>query len=192
MRFVETDVAGVIVVEPDVHRDARGFFLETFHAGKYAAAGHPASVRSGQPLGLGRAARCAACTCRCCKPQGKLVRVIEGEIWDVALDVRPDSPTFMRWTAETLSADNFRQLYIPPGCAHGFCVHERRSRRCSTSAPSCTSRRTRSAIAWNDPEAAIHVADRRSAAVGARSGEPVAARGAGRRWRSAAPAPSRT
>ncbi len=88
------------------------------------------------------------------KPQGKLVRVTAGEIWDVALDVRPDSPTFMRWTAATLSAENFRQLYIPPGCAHGFCVMT----DLAEVQYKCTELYDPAdeiGIAWNDPAAAI-------------------------------------
>ncbi len=121
MRILPTDLPGVLIVEPDVHRDARGFFLETFHAAKFAAAGldvtfvqdnHSASVQH-TLRGL-HAQRT--------KPQGKLVRVVEGEVWDVAVDLRPDQPTFGKWTATTLSATNFRQLYVPPGFAHGFCV----------------------------------------------------------------------
>lgn len=121
MRFIPTEIPGVIVVEPDVYRDARGFFLETFHAGKYAAAGIPSGfVQDNQSYSVRNTLR--GLHMQLMKPQGKLVRVIEGEIWDVAVDVRPDSSTFGRWTAQTLSGDNFRQLYIPPGCAHGFCV----------------------------------------------------------------------
>ena len=121
MKCISKDIPGVILIEPVVHRDSRGFFLETFHAAKYAAAGlpsvfvqdnHSASVR-GTLRGLHLQLR---------KPQGKLVRVIEGEIWDVAVDVRPRSATFGRWTAATLSAENYRQLFVPPGFAHGFCV----------------------------------------------------------------------
>src|SRR4051794_39082073 len=121
MRFTTTDIPGVVIVEPDVHRDARGYFLETFHAQKYAAAGipeifrqdnHSASVRD-TLRGLHLQVR---------RPQGKLVRVVEGEIWGVAVGVRPDQPTFGRWPATHLSAESFRQLYVPPGCAHGFCV----------------------------------------------------------------------
>jgi dTDP-4-dehydrorhamnose 3,5-epimerase len=121
MRFVATSIPGLVVVEADVHRDERGFFLETFHAARYASAGIPAvfaqdnhssSVR-GTIRGLHLQKR---------KPQGKLVRVVAGAIWDVAVDVRRDSPTLGRWAAEELTADNFKQLYVPPGCAHGFCV----------------------------------------------------------------------
>jgi dTDP-4-dehydrorhamnose 3,5-epimerase len=121
MRFIPTELAGVIVIEPDVYRDARGYFLETFHAAKYAAAGvadafvqdnHTSSVRN-TLRGLHLQVR---------KPQGKLVRVVAGEIWDVAVDVRRGSPTYGQWSSAVLSAENFRQLYVPPGCAHGFCV----------------------------------------------------------------------
>ena len=121
MKFVPTELPGVILVEPDVHRDARGFFLESYHARKYAEGGipgpfvqdnHSHSVR-GTLRGLHAQRR---------KPQGKLVRAVVGEMFDVAVDIRPGSPTFGRWVGATLSGENFRQLYIPPGFAHGFCV----------------------------------------------------------------------
>lgn len=121
MRFLETDLPGVVVIEPDVYRDARGFFLETYHAEKYRAAGigvpfaqsnHSHSVR-GALRGLHAQRR---------RPQGKLIRVLTGEIFDVAVDLRPESPTFARWTAVPLSAESFRQLWVPPGFAHGFYV----------------------------------------------------------------------
>jgi len=121
MRFSETAIPGVVVIELEVHRDARGYFLETFHATKYAAAGIPlAFVQDNLSCSVRDTLRGLHMQLR--KPPGKLVRVIEGEIWDVAVDLRPDSPTLMQWTAEVLSADNFKQIYIPPGCAHGFCV----------------------------------------------------------------------
>ena len=113
---------GVLVIEPDVHRDGRGFFLETYHAEQLPRARHrrrrscrtTTRARSrGTLRGLHLQRR---------RPQGKLVRVIEGEIFDVAVDVRRGSPTFGRWVGVTLSADNFRQCYVPPGFAHGFCV----------------------------------------------------------------------
>lgn len=121
MKFLQTDLPGVMVVEPDVHRDARGFFLETFHARKYREGGipydfvqdnHSRSVR-GTLRGL-HAQRT--------RPQGKLVRALRGEIFDVALDIRPGSKSFGGWTAAVLSEENFRQMFVPPGFAHGFCV----------------------------------------------------------------------
>jgi len=121
MRFTECDVDGVIAIEPTVHRDARGFFLETFHVAKYRDGGIPTSfVQDNHSCSVRNTLRGLHMQVR--RPQGKLVRVIEGEIWDVAVDVRRGSPTFGRWTAMFLSADNFKQLYVPPGCAHGFCV----------------------------------------------------------------------
>lgn len=121
MRAVRTDLPGVVAVEPDVHGDARGFFLETYHAEKYRALGiagpfvqdnHSRSV-FGTIRGLHLQIR---------RPQGKLVRVIVGEIRDVAVDVRLGSPNFGKWVAIHLSADSFRQCYVPPGFAHGFSV----------------------------------------------------------------------
>jgi dTDP-4-dehydrorhamnose 3,5-epimerase len=121
MRFRHKELPGVVVIEPTVHRDERGFFLETFHADKYAAAGLPSAfAQDNHSMSVRSTLRGLHFQHR--NPQGKLVRVIEGEIWDVAVDLRSDSPTFGRWTAERLSAESFRQMYVPPGCAHGFCV----------------------------------------------------------------------
>ena len=121
MKFLPTELPGVVIVEPDVHRDARGFFLETWSAPKYAAGGidaifvqdnHSRSARGtlrGLHLQTPRA-------------QAKLLRASFGEIYDVAVDVRRGSPTFGKWVGVVLSADNARQLFVPEGYAHGFCV----------------------------------------------------------------------
>ena len=121
MRFRPTELPDVILVEPDVHRDQRGFFLETYHARKYAEGGVPG------PFVQDNHSRSVQGTLRGLHaqrehPQGKLVRAVEGEMFDVAVDIRPSSPTFGRWVGVRLSGENFRQLYIPPGFAHGFCV----------------------------------------------------------------------
>jgi dTDP-4-dehydrorhamnose 3,5-epimerase len=121
MRFTPTELPGVVVIEPDVHRDSRGYFLETYHAEKYRAGGLPtAFVQDNQSCSERNTLRGLHLQLR--KPQGKLVRVVHGEIWDVAVDIRLGSPTFGCWAGVYLSAGNFRQLYIPAGFAHGFCV----------------------------------------------------------------------
>ena len=139
MKFVPAGLAGIIIVEPDVYRDSRGYFLETYNAQKYTAGGidgpfvqdnHSRST-AGTLRGLHLQLR---------RPQGKLIRVIEGEIFDVSVDVRRGSPSFGQWAGVKLSADNFKQCYVPPGFAHGFAV-VRRSRR-SVSAPMCAMRPT--------------------------------------------------
>lgn len=121
MRIVPSEIPEVLLIEPDVFADARGFFLETYHAEKYAAAGvtgpfvqdnHSRSVK-GTVRGL---------HLQVTRPQAKLVRVIVGEIFDVAVDVRRGSPTFGKWVGAVLSAQTFRQYYIPQGFAHGFSV----------------------------------------------------------------------
>lgn len=121
MSFQATAIPDVILVEPKVHGDDRGFFLETYQKSRYTDGGialpfvqdNHSKSRYGTLRGLHAQIR---------RPQGKLIRALEGEIFDVAVDVRPGSPTFGRWVGEVLSAENFRQLYIPPGLLHGFCV----------------------------------------------------------------------
>jgi dTDP-4-dehydrorhamnose 3,5-epimerase len=121
VKFIPAAILGVIIIEPDVHRDPRGFFLETYHAEKYQAGGVPgAFVQDNQSRSTGGTIRGLHLQLR--HPQGKLIRVIEGAIFDVAVDVRRGSPDFGKWVGVTLSAENFRQCYVPPGFAHGFAV----------------------------------------------------------------------
>jgi dTDP-4-dehydrorhamnose 3,5-epimerase len=152
-RFVATGIPGVVIVEPQVFRDDRGFFLESFHSEKYRAGGidavfvqdnHSFSVR-GTLRGL-HAQNPGA--------QGKLLRVIAGEVFDVAVDARRGSPTYGRHVSAVLSAENFRQLYVPPGLLHGFLVTSETAQveyKCTTlyrpDAELC--------VAWNDPDLAI-------------------------------------
>ena len=121
MRVIDTKLAGVKIIEPRVFGDARGFFLETFQADRYAEHGMTLPFvqdnhsRSGKGVLRGLHFQKT-------KPQGKLVRVVRGEVFDVAVDVRPGSPTFGQWEGVVLSDDNKRQYWIPPGLAHGFVV----------------------------------------------------------------------
>ena len=153
MKFNLTDLDGVILVEPTVHGDDRGFFVETYHQRRYIAGGiaerfvqdnHSKSKR-GTLRGLHGQAR---------KPQGKLVRAIEGEIFDVAADVRRGSPTYGRWVGEILSAENFRQLYVPPGFLHGFCVLSP-SAQVAYKVTDFYDPDDEYGVAWNDPDLAI-------------------------------------
>jgi dTDP-4-dehydrorhamnose 3,5-epimerase len=121
VKFLPAAIPGVIVIEPDVHEDRRGFFLETYHAEKYRAGGiTDVFVQDNQSRSAGGTLRGLHLQLQ--HPQGKLIRVIEGEIFDVAVDVRRGSPTFGKWVGVTLSAGNFKQCYIPKGFAHGFAV----------------------------------------------------------------------
>jgi dTDP-4-dehydrorhamnose 3,5-epimerase len=121
MRVIETNLSGVVIVEPRVMGDERGYFMESFQQRRYADAGvegpfvqdNVSSSRFGVLRGLHFQHPHA---------QGKLVYVLQGEVFDVAVDVRRGSPTFGRWFGASLSADNKRQLWVPPGFAHGFCV----------------------------------------------------------------------
>lgn len=121
MRVIETTLAGVRLLEPTVFRDDRGLFLETFRADRFAAAGIPdLFVQDNHSRSLRGTLRGLHWQWR--KPQAKLVRVVNGSIFDVVVDVRRGSPTFGRWLGFEMSADRFTQLYVPVGFAHGFCV----------------------------------------------------------------------
>jgi dTDP-4-dehydrorhamnose 3,5-epimerase len=121
MTFTPTPLPGVIHIELDIYRDARGHFLESFHQKKYAEAGIPgpfvqdnfSKSSKGTLRGLHAQLK---------HPQAKLVHVVSGQIWDVAVDIRPESPTYKKWFGVTLSAEKPAQLFIPVGFAHGFCV----------------------------------------------------------------------
>ncbi len=121
MNVSPTQLPDVYLIEPRVFTDARGFFLETWQVNTYTQRQIPgpfvqdnfSTSHRGVLRGLHYQLK---------RPQGKLVSVFQGEVFDVAVDIRRDSPTFGRWVGERLSADNHRQLYIPPGFAHGFCV----------------------------------------------------------------------
>jgi len=121
MKFIEQSLPGVILIEPDVFEDNRGFFKETYHIAKYGDGGiehlfvqdNHSHSQKGTLRGLHYQLR---------HPQAKLVYVVAGEVLDVAVDIRPGSPTFGQWTGTILSEKNRHQLFIPEGFAHGFCV----------------------------------------------------------------------
>lgn len=153
LRFARTEIPGVVVVEPVVHRDARGFFLESWHAEKYRAGGVDAVFVQDNHS---QSARDTLRGLHAQHPhaQGKLVRAIAGEIWDVAVDVRRGSPTFGRHFAAILSADNHRQLWVPPGFLHGFVVTSDNAQveyKCTE----IYRPEDEFCVAWNDPELAI-------------------------------------
>lgn len=153
MKLVRTDLPGCVVVEPQVFGDDRGFFYESFNHDKLLA--HGLDLRFVQ----GNVSRSMRGVLRGLhyqwpKPQGKLVSVLEGEVWDVAVDIRRGSPTFGKWTAVLLSADNKRHFWIPEGFAHGFCVLSEHA----TFAYLCTQTYDAQAdagIRWNDASLAI-------------------------------------
>ena len=121
MTVRDTDLPGLRVIEPDVHGDDRGFFMETWNAERYAAHGIGASFVQDN---LSRSARgvLRGLHYQNPHPQGKLVMVLEGAVYDVAVDIRDGSDTFGQWAGVTLSAENKRQVYVPEGFAHGFVV----------------------------------------------------------------------
>jgi dTDP-4-dehydrorhamnose 3,5-epimerase len=120
--FESTALAGVVIIVPKVFGDARGFLMETFKLSEFEAAGLPLTlVQENHSMSSAGTLRGLHYQ-RDPKAQGKLVRVIRGEIYDVAVDIRDGSPTYGQWLGVTLSDSNRKSIYIPPGFAHGFCV----------------------------------------------------------------------
>ena len=153
MKVIETTLPGALILEPQVFGDARGFFYESYNEAKYRAAGIDHHFVQSN---VSRSARgvLRGLHYQWPDPQGKLVSVLEGEVYDVAVDIRIGSPTFGRWAAVMLTADNKRQFWIPEGFAHGFCVVS----EYATFVYQCTALYDRSAdagVRWNDAQLAI-------------------------------------
>lgn len=121
MKITRLSLSGLLMIEPDLHADDRGSLVEAYHAGRYAAAGLDRPLVQ-QNLSCSHGGVLRGLHIQHPNDQAKLVTVIDGEIFDVAIDLRRGSPSFGRWESACLSADNRRQLWIPEGFAHGFCV----------------------------------------------------------------------
>lgn len=154
MNLIETPLAGVVVIEPQVFGDSRGWFMEAFNRARFAAAGLPTDFPQAN---TSRSARgvLRGLHHQWPKPQGKLVWVVEGAVWDVAVDVRRGSTTFGQWYGVELSADNHRMIYVPPGCLHGFQVLSEYATFSYLVTelydPGCDR-----SIAWDDPDIGAH------------------------------------
>lgn len=154
MKVTQTGVSGVCIVEPQVFGDSRGFFMESYNRRAFAEAtgvdvdfvqdNHSRS-RKGVLRGLHYQVQ---------QPQGKLVRVVSGAVFDVAVDIRPGSSTFGQWAGILLSADNHRQLWVPPGLAHGFVVLSEHADFLYKTTDYYAPQHERS-ILWSDPEIGI-------------------------------------
>ena len=121
MEFVQTEIQDVILVKPTVIEDHRGFFMESYHIEKFNIGGIDCTfVQDNQSKSIHNTLRGLHFQVK--YPQAKLIRCLKGQVFDVAVDIRPDSPFFGKWMGEELSADNKYQLYIPEGFAHGYYV----------------------------------------------------------------------
>jgi dTDP-4-dehydrorhamnose 3,5-epimerase len=153
MNVIETDILGVLIFEPKVFGDARGFFVETFRETAYREAGiHSPFVQDNQSRSRRGVLR--GLHYQLVQPQGKLVRVARGKVFDVAVDVRIGSQTFGRWAGVVLDDESHRQFYVPPGFAHGFVVLSDEA----DFVYKCTNYyhpESETGIRWDDPEIGI-------------------------------------
>ncbi len=149
IKVTALEIEGLYVIEPTVHGDARGYFVETYNQRDMAEAGlNMVFVQDNQSMSVKGVLR--GLHYQINYPQGKLVRVVRGAVYDVAVDLRPGSPTYGKWHGELLSAENFKQFYIPEGFAHGFLVLSDEAEFCYK----CTDfyhANDEGGLAWNDP-----------------------------------------
>ena len=150
MKVTPTDINDVLIIEPDVFEDPRGFFMETYHEKRYKTFGIDATFVQDN-LSFSVKGTLRGLHYQYPNAQAKLVQVLMGEVFDVAVDIRKGSPTFGKWVGARLSAENKRQLFIPKGFAHGYCVVSNTaifSYKCSRYyAP-----KDERGILWKDPE----------------------------------------
>ena len=153
IKVTKCQIEGLYIIEPALHPDSRGYFMETYNLNDMKENGIEATfVQDNQSMSVKGVLRGLHFQKE--YPQGKLVRVIRGEVFDVAVDIRPDSKTFGKWQGVTLSAENRKQFYISPGFAHGFLVLSDTAEFCYK----CTDfyhPGDEAGIAWNDPDIAI-------------------------------------
>lgn len=153
MQIIPSRLAGALIIEPRVFGDARGFFLETWNKARYLEAGVELDFVQDN-LSFSQRGVLRGLHFQNPNPQGKLVQVLQGEVFDVAVDIRVGSPTFGQWESVVLSAENRRQFYVPPGFAHGFCV----TSETALFAYKCTDLYNPAAegsVLWNDPDLGI-------------------------------------
>lgn len=153
MKLIETGIPGLVILEPAVHGDDRGYFKELWNASRFAAAGLPETFRQSN-VSRSQAGVLRGLHYQFPREQGKLVSVLQGRIFDVAVDIRTDSPTFRQWAGVELSAENHRQFYVPEGFAHGFCVlgdGAVMNYLCTAEFDAASD----AAVAWDDPEIGI-------------------------------------
>lgn len=156
MKVIATSIPDVLIIEPAVFGDERGFFYESFNERRFVeltgVVSAPRFVQDNHSKSSKNVLRGLHYQIR--QPQGKLVRVISGEVFDVAVDIRKSSPTFGRWVGVTLSADNKRQLWIPEGFAHGFVVTSESAEFLYKTTDYWAPEHER-CILWNDPDVGI-------------------------------------
>ena len=155
MNIVKTELPDVLIIEPKVFGDARGFFFESFNAKTFAALTglNPTFVQDNHSRSAKNVLRGLHYQIK--QPQGKLVRVSAGEVFDVAVDVRKSSPTFGQWTGTTLSAENKRMMWVPEGFAHGFVVLSESADFLYKTTGYYAPEHER-CVLWNDPAIGIH------------------------------------
>ena len=155
MNVRETKLPGVLIIEPEIHGDHRGFFVETWHQERYAALGidlpfvQDNHSRSGHRILRGLHAQIGA------SAQGKLVRVIVGAVYDVAVDVRIGSPTYGQHIAVDLTAENKHQIWVPPGFVHGFCVTSEEGAEIEYKCTKLYDADSALTVRWDDPALGI-------------------------------------